>query len=295
MLLERNELSLDFKVENEEEIGWIAVDQTAKCDADQSLCFISKVIKMDKASTCTGDAKCPHKGGNTHFWDAPENGEVTLPEYPFVDDYDFDMGSNPIIAGSKTTRAGNNGGWLRMQSAQGNSIKIIMDEDTALDAERDHIVETVGIIGFSRPAVILDKDDPDWNHCSKPGSSECPEVFKPLLNLEFCGQKELEGDCCTVPVFGEAAPPKGFLLFDDSCAVPGTLDDTIKSRSRGTCPGNNALTSYTIPKGCQVQFWNKCENGVGAGNRWTKSEEGFYDEWLEGEDNIAAMAEIICS
>lgn len=58
--------------------------------------------------------------------------------------------SAPLWAGSKNTRHGNNGGWLRRHKTTWNGLYMSIDEDRYSDSERNHIGERVGALIFDR-------------------------------------------------------------------------------------------------------------------------------------------------
>jgi MSHA biogenesis protein MshQ len=60
-------------------------------------------------------------------------------------------GSAPIAVASKTSRLEEDGGWLRQCQISNSSIGLLIDEDTAQDSERNHVVESVGLVAFSEP------------------------------------------------------------------------------------------------------------------------------------------------
>jgi hypothetical protein len=62
--------------------------------------------------------------------------------------------NNVIAVASKSTRAGNNGGWMRILSVSKKSVTVVVDEDTSNDKERKHISEDVGVFAFSGSFVF---------------------------------------------------------------------------------------------------------------------------------------------
>lgn len=67
----------------------------------------------------------------------------------------------PMVVATKTTRNGGDGGWLRRCDLDGAHVGLVVDEDKANDAEREHAAEQAGIVVFSRPftAVLTDPSD----------------------------------------------------------------------------------------------------------------------------------------
>lgn len=57
--------------------------------------------------------------------------------------------NNVIAVASKSTRAGNNGGWMRILKVNKKEVTVVVDEDTSNDKERSHIAEDVGVFAFS--------------------------------------------------------------------------------------------------------------------------------------------------
>jgi len=68
----------------------------------------------------------------------------------FLNDYS----STPLIAGWKSKRLGNNGGWFRRCYLDSNEIGFVVDEDIAQDAERDHIKEPGSVFAFSKSFTL---------------------------------------------------------------------------------------------------------------------------------------------
>jgi len=61
-----------------------------------------------------------------------------------------DLGAGPLVVGSKETRNGNDGGWLRLSSAAGSEAKVWIDEDKVCDKEAKHPhKEAAGIFAAS--------------------------------------------------------------------------------------------------------------------------------------------------
>ncbi|MCC1497644.1 H-type lectin domain-containing protein [Alcanivorax sp. 1008] len=59
--------------------------------------------------------------------------------------------STPLAYASQTSRAGNNGGWLRRCAISNSSLGLTVDEDRFGDTERGHIAETASVLIFARP------------------------------------------------------------------------------------------------------------------------------------------------
>lgn len=69
-------------------------------------------------------------------------------------DYDNDYDVVPIIIASKNTRSGGDGGWVRRCRLETAKSSFLVDEDQDNDAERMHIVETLGYIIFEVPFTV---------------------------------------------------------------------------------------------------------------------------------------------
>jgi hypothetical protein len=86
--------------------------------------------------------------GQNMGWDDMEDSMevVNFPEH-------FDD-NNIVAVASKSTRNGNNGGWMRILDTNAHSVTVVVDEDMSNDSERKHISEDVGVIAFSGPFVF---------------------------------------------------------------------------------------------------------------------------------------------
>ncbi len=60
----------------------------------------------------------------------------------------------PLIAGSKNSRLGDNGGWFRRCFLDSSEIGFVVDEDRAHDSERSHVAEIGSIFAFSDIFVV---------------------------------------------------------------------------------------------------------------------------------------------
>jgi hypothetical protein len=86
-------------------------------------------------------------GKNMGWDDRASNLEVvSFPEH-FED-------NNVVAVASKSTRAGNNGGWMRILQLNKKQVTVVVDEDTSRDSERAHLSEDVGIAAFSGSFVL---------------------------------------------------------------------------------------------------------------------------------------------
>ena len=101
-------------------------------------------------------------GGNHYF----ASNDATKIEYESIRSNDFILGwdnsatgytisfsktyPNPIVVSTINTRDGTDGGWLRRRNISGGSIALTVDEDKAVDAERNHTSERAGILLFSQ-------------------------------------------------------------------------------------------------------------------------------------------------
>jgi len=119
-----------------EEIGFIAITPGHGV-CEKTSCYHAK-FSVQHAET---------SGKNMGWDDRDSNLEaVVFPEH-------FDN-NNVIAVASKATRAGDNGGWMRLVSTTAHSVSLFVDEDTSNDEERSHISEAVGLIAFSEPFVF---------------------------------------------------------------------------------------------------------------------------------------------
>ncbi|MCH9740202.1 MAG: hypothetical protein K0U38_05120 [Epsilonproteobacteria bacterium] len=86
--------------------------------------------------------------------------------------------TNPIAIATKSTRKGNNGGWLRRCSISTNSINLVVDEDISSDTERSHIAESASVLVFSQPF------DAEFRNSGKPNlkiQKSSYTVYDPIL------------------------------------------------------------------------------------------------------------------
>jgi hypothetical protein len=123
-------------VSQPEEIGYIAITAgVGTCK--KSSCYHAK-FSVQHAKT---------SGKNMGWDDKSSNLEaVVFPEH-FAHD-------NVIAVASKVTRNGQDGGWIRLVSADAHKVEVVVDEDTTNDSERKHIAEDVAVIAFSQPFVF---------------------------------------------------------------------------------------------------------------------------------------------
>lgn len=59
--------------------------------------------------------------------------------------------TNAIVVAKKSSHRGGDGGWIRRCSLSSSTIGLTVDEDTAFDVDRNHILEKAAIIAFSQP------------------------------------------------------------------------------------------------------------------------------------------------
>ncbi len=71
----------------------------------------------------------------------------------------------PLVVATPSTRNGDNGGWLRRCALSTTSVGLSIDEDTYLDAERNHGAEQASLLAFSRAfnAQLTDYDGMPWS------------------------------------------------------------------------------------------------------------------------------------
>jgi hypothetical protein len=86
-------------------------------------------------------------GKNMGWDDRDSNMEVVRFHEAFTQD-------NVIAVASMNTRAGNNGGWMRILKVNHKEVYVVVDEDTSNDKERKHISEDVGVMAFSGSFVF---------------------------------------------------------------------------------------------------------------------------------------------
>jgi hypothetical protein len=123
-------------VSQPEEIGFIAITPGHGV-CEKTSCYHAK-FSVQHAETSGKDMGWDDRDSNLEA--------VVFPEH-------FDN-NNVIAVASKSTRAGNNGGWMRLMSTTAHSVSLFVDEDTSNDEERAHISEDVGVIAFSEPFVF---------------------------------------------------------------------------------------------------------------------------------------------
>jgi len=119
-----------LNISQDEVVGWIAI--TRGTDSLQgatgpSVQFASVYSAKDVSGWDNGPARVP-LGGN--------------------------VGGNPLVVASQSTRYGGDGGWVRLWSASPTSVEVVVDEDTSCDSERGHAnKEEVSILAFSGPCI----------------------------------------------------------------------------------------------------------------------------------------------
>jgi hypothetical protein len=119
-----------------EEIGYIAFT-SGHGECRKSSCFHARFSAQHAVTS-----------GKNMGWDDVENSMevVSFPEH-FAD-------NNVIAVASKSTRNGNNGGWMRTLHTSHKDVTVVVDEDISNDGERSHISEDVGVVAFSEPFVF---------------------------------------------------------------------------------------------------------------------------------------------
>jgi hypothetical protein len=119
-----------------EEIGYIAITP-GHGECRKTSCY-HDVISAQHAET----------SGRNMGWDDRDSSleSVSFPEH-FED-------NNIIAVASKSTRNGNNGGWMRVLHLSKKDVTVVVDEDISNDEERSHISEDVGVLAFSGPFVF---------------------------------------------------------------------------------------------------------------------------------------------
>jgi hypothetical protein len=119
-----------------EKLGYIAVT-SGHGTCKKSSCY-NEMFSVQHALT---------SGKNMGWDDRDSNMEVVKFHEHFAND-------NVIAVASKSTRAGNNGGWMRILEVSKSEVAVVVDEDTSMDKERKHISEDVGVFAFSGPFVF---------------------------------------------------------------------------------------------------------------------------------------------
>ncbi|WP_334014481.1 H-type lectin domain-containing protein [Alteromonas sp. S167] len=72
----------------------------------------------------------------------------------FRNDFKNKYNQTPLVAASKITRNGQDGGWLRSCGINNNRIGLRVDEDRSLDSERNHTAEEASIIAMTSEFVF---------------------------------------------------------------------------------------------------------------------------------------------
>lgn len=124
--LERSETTNFGSVTDNETIGWIAFPS----GSTGSLTDIN---------------------GNTVNWDArvTANNIRGFGNGCFTNTFSANAFPNARVVATKASRNGGDGGWLRRCSLTSTAIGLHVDEDTALNAERNHINEQASLLAFS--------------------------------------------------------------------------------------------------------------------------------------------------
>ena len=90
--------------------------------------------------------------GNSISWSALRTADAIVGWGNGCTTYTFSSAAYaaPRIVATKNRRDGGDGGWLRRCSLSNTQIGLVVDEDEALDTERNHTTENAGILAFSR-------------------------------------------------------------------------------------------------------------------------------------------------
>jgi len=120
-------------VSQAEDIGYIAIT-SGHGVCRKTSCFNAKFIVQHAVTS-----------GHDMGWD---DKETNLEVVHFTEHFED---NNVIAVASKSTRNGNNGGWMRILDVNAHGVTVAVDEDTSLDEERAHLSEDVGVIAFSEP------------------------------------------------------------------------------------------------------------------------------------------------
>ena len=69
---------------------------------------------------------------------------------------------NTVVVANQSSRAGNNGGWLRLCGTDSNNVQMKIQEDRANDPETNHTTETAAVAAFSQPFDSSGGSNPRW-------------------------------------------------------------------------------------------------------------------------------------
>lgn len=137
MALELAETSQHGAVAQDEEIGYIALEQGSGTFQDLNTGLDVKVASVVSPKVVRG-------------WD---DGPVSVM-------FGADLGTSPLVLASQSSRYGGDGGWVRLHVEQNppsaTQALFVIDEDKACNAERKHVAEEVSIVAFSQAATLAD-------------------------------------------------------------------------------------------------------------------------------------------
>ncbi|MEE4302215.1 MAG: hypothetical protein V2J24_22435 [Pseudomonadales bacterium] len=136
-LVERADASgFELAIERSEDSGALANPETIAyfaIDADVDFDFLDAGgTTVQARSTRTADVIVGH-----------DNGCVGVP-------LGRSFAGTPRVFGSKNSRDGGDGGWLRRCESTADSVSLVVDEDRINDGERAHTTERAGLLSFQR-------------------------------------------------------------------------------------------------------------------------------------------------
>lgn len=168
--------------------------------------------------------------------------------------YTYNLGlssANPIVVAKKSSHRGGDGGWLRRCSLSASSVGITVDEDTALNAERNHVTETAAFIAFSDAfhANITAKLSTTKSRISSSGVFGNFNVPGALIEyaISVTNEGNSSPDANTVAVTDSLPPQLALVVTDFAAAGSGPVQFTDGTPASSlTC----AFVSLASPSDC---------------------------------------------
>lgn len=157
----------------------------------------------------------------------------------------------PILIAGKTSRQGNNGGWLRRCLLSSDSVSMVNDEDQYRDSERAHVAEAFSYLAFDNFEPI----EQPLHHIELEYSGS-PLTCAPLsVTVKACNN----ADC------SELYPnPVRVMLSADAAGVewsPSSLYVTETARVTLSHFAGGLLTMDAEPSGVTAAYETVCDNG----------------------------------
>ncbi|MDN3681986.1 hypothetical protein QWZ04_16895 [Vibrio tapetis subsp. quintayensis] len=175
-------------------------------------------------------------------------------------DYDSPYDVVPIIIASKNTRSGGDGGWVRRCRLETAKSSFMVDEDQDTDAERMHIVETLGYIIFEVPFTV----------------QQCTQFTGAVQTWDTDGELKMVGSSKIT-----GAVPNNRVGFASINVTPNTSCDT------GTCVADPSLM---VPNYSFASYSPGSSNYSVASGTHTLSSGFFGEITISGDAHVTLNA-----